>query len=115
MLQLYYEKPILGWGNPHNYESLYSKPPDNEFLYILLNQGGLGLLGIFLILIYTLFKFIKIKNIQPKSLLPIFLVVCVLVIGLTNTAISNVRFGMMFFVAWGIVYSVHSRELKWQE
>jgi len=105
MLNLYYEKPIFGWGNYKNFEILYPKPPDNEYLYVLLNQGAVGFLGIIFIFIYTLFIFRVNRNKYKHSYLPIFVVICFILIGITNLTIVNVRIGLLFFMIWGMAYS----------
>ena len=109
-LLLYFEKPIFGWGNFKNYEALYPKPVDNEFLYVLMNQGAVGFLGISMVFIYTFYYFFNKRKTYQYSYLPVFMVLCFMLIGMTNLAIMNVRVGLLFFMIWGITYTYRKQE-----
>ena len=92
-------------GSPDNYKALYAKSADNEILYILLNQGAVGLFGIILIYIYAVYSFARNSRVILYALLPIFTVICFLIIGATNTTIINIRMGLFFFMICGIAYA----------
>lgn len=105
MMPLYVEKPIFGWGNQKNYQFLFEKSADNELLYILINQGGFGVLGVTILYIYTLFYFWKHRVYNKYCYLPIFTLIAGIPIAMTNLFISNVRIGLYLFMVIGIAYA----------
>lgn len=115
MLKLYYQKPFFGWGNLKNYEVLYSKPPDNEILYILLNQGSVGIFGMTLLFIYIVHYFKGRTKKVALSYLPIFMIICFVIIGMTNLSVTNVRIGMLFFVTCGMSFAYVKNENQLNE
>ena len=94
VIELNRESMLLGQGKLSNIPELVEGSIDNEYIYVYLQYGALGLLSLFAILIFFIRLSLK-RNINTGNLG--FLVV-MLICGLTNLSFSNLEIGAMFTI-----------------
>lgn len=109
LIDLWREKPVLGWGPYLNYFKINNIDPDSEYILFLFSYGIVGALLLLLIYVVPIFSLWQKKKTVGLSLIGVILPIGLAACSLTNVAILNVRTGLLYIIFIAIASSARNR------
>jgi O-antigen ligase len=99
------QKPVFGWGPNKKFFYKNAIYPENEYIFYLWKFGFIGLVGYLSWVLLPLYRGVQFLKKSPFYL---FIVIIILIGGLTNVPLSNPRIMVLFAIIVG--YSMKSME-----